>query len=156
DLVDRQVLIGANFHNDGVILDGLDGLDGLDEGDDAMRLMGAGYAQRSPDGPEHFPVVYEKFMRLARTEPTLTTSDLATIRTPTLVLAGDDDMITLDHTLALYDALPESQLAIVPGSSHAVPLERPALVASLILDFLAGPVPPRTFLPVRRAVGGGR
>jgi len=91
---------------------------------------------------------------MARAEPTLTVSDLTSVSTPTLVLAGDDDMVRLEHTAALYQALPAGQLAIVPGASHAVPVERPALVAELILGFLRGPVPPQTALPVRRATLG--
>jgi pimeloyl-ACP methyl ester carboxylesterase len=54
--------------------------------------------------------------------------------------------------VTLYEALPAGQLAVVPGASHAVPLEKPTLVGQLILDFIRGPVPPRTALPIRRAV----
>jgi pimeloyl-ACP methyl ester carboxylesterase len=148
DLVSRQVLIGANFHPDGIVMDDLDGggADSEPGGD-----MAAAYGRRSPDGVEHFPVVFEKFMTMARTEPTLTADDLGGVATPTLVLAGDDDVVTLEHTVALYRALPEAQLAIVPGASHAVPLEKPDLVGRLVVDFLRGPVPPRTALPLRRA-----
>ncbi len=92
-------------------------------------------------------------MVMVATEPTLTTTDLAAITAPTLVMAGDDDLIRLDHTCALYEALPAGQLAILPGSSHAVPLERPVDVARIVGDFLAADVPPSTLLPVRR---GGR
>jgi pimeloyl-ACP methyl ester carboxylesterase len=145
DLVDRQVLIGANFHFDGIVLDD------ADEGTDLAGSMADSYGSRSPDGRDHFPVVHAKFMEMARTEPTLTPEDLLTIATPTLVLAGDDDMVSLAHTVALYEALPAGQLAIVPGASHAVPLEKPGLVGELISDFLRGPVPPQTALPVRRA-----
>jgi pimeloyl-ACP methyl ester carboxylesterase len=148
DLIDRQVLIGANFHFDGIVLDD------TDEGSPLSDAMADAYGLRSPDGRDHFPVVHAKFMTMARTEPTLLPSDLGDIRTPTLVLAGDDDLVRIDHTVALYQALPAGQLAIVQGSSHAVPLERPALVSQLILDFLRGPVPPATLLPVRRAMAG--
>ena len=110
-----------------------------------------GYAERSPDGAEHFAEVFERFQTMVTTEPTLTTSDLATITAPTLVMAGDDDLVRLDHTCALYEALPAGQLAIVPGTSHVLPLERPAEVARIIMDFLASDVPPATFLPIRRA-----
>lgn len=145
DLIGRQVLIGTNFHHDGIVLD-----DG--DVDAALAEMTVdAYGRLSPDGRDHFPVVLDKFLTMARTEPTLTLGELASVTTPTLVLAGDDDMVALGHTVALYEALPAGQLAVVPGSSHAVPLEKPALVAQLILDFLRGPVPPRTMLPVRRA-----
>jgi hypothetical protein len=30
-------------------------------------------------------------------------------------MAADDDLVSLEHTLALYRGLPESELAIVPG-----------------------------------------
>ena len=34
-------------------------------------------------------------------------------------------------------ALPDSQLAVVPGTSHALPMEKPDLANRLVLDFLA-------------------
>jgi hypothetical protein len=42
-------------------------------------------------------------------------------------------------------------MATVPGTSHVLPIERPDLVAGLVVEFLAAAGPPRTFLPVRRA-----
>ena len=71
--------------------------------------------------------------------------------TPTLVLVGDDDLIELSHTASLYESLPAGRLAVVPGTSHAVPLEAPAEVAHLVLDFIAAPDPPTTAIPARRA-----
>lgn len=146
DLIGRQVLIGTNFHHDGIVWD-------VDLSDDSPvgEATAQAYAERSPDGPEHLAVVTAKFDRMAHTEPTLSSADLRPVATPTLVLAGDDDMVRLDHTVALFEALPAAQLAVVPGASHAVPVEKPALVARLILDFLSDPVPPQTFLPVRRS-----
>jgi len=144
DLVDRLVLIGTNFHFDGV--------NELDPGDVAPpQVMLEGYAKRSPDGAEHFSVVAEKAMTLFTTEPTLTTDDVGRVTQPTLVLVGDDDLVRLDHTVALYDALPAGRLCVVPGASHTVVLERPQLVAAIITDFLQGPEPPETIIPIRRA-----
>ena len=145
DLVGRLVPIGANFHYDGVLA-----LD-FPEDSPVAREMFEAYVARSPDGPEHFGVLFEKFITMASTEPTLTTDDLAAITAPALVLVGDDDLIRFDHTWALYDALPNGQLAVVPGTSHGVVVERPAEVAHLVLDFLAADLPPQTIMPVRRA-----
>jgi pimeloyl-ACP methyl ester carboxylesterase len=113
-------------------------------------MIADAYGARSPDGPEHFPDVLAKAITLFTAEPTLTTADLARITAPTLVLAGDDELIRLDHTCSLYEALPAGQLAIVPGASHAVPIEKPAEVLHLILDFLTGPESPPTVMAVRR------
>lgn len=145
DLVRRQVLIGANFHHSGISLGQVGEADS--EFSDYARLV---YGERSPDGPEHFQVVMSKFLTMARTEPTLTTGDLATIETPTLVLVGDDDLVRLDHTVALDEALPQAQLAVMPGASHAVPVERPDEVAATIVGFFDRPVPPVTAMPNRR------
>jgi pimeloyl-ACP methyl ester carboxylesterase len=87
---------------------------------------------------------------MVTTEPTLTADDLRRVDVPTLVVAGDDDLVRLDHTCALFAALPAGQLAIVPGTSHALPLEKPDELARLILDFLGADGPPQTLMPVRR------
>ena len=145
DLVSRVVTIGANFHYDGLLpLE-------FEDGDPVGEVILQGYAERSPDGAEHFSEVYERMLVMMTTEPTLTADDLARITAPTLVMAGDDDLMRLDHTCELYEALPAGQLAIVPGTSHVLPLERPTEVARIIMDFLAADVPPATFMPIRRA-----
>jgi pimeloyl-ACP methyl ester carboxylesterase len=50
----------------------------------------------------------------------------------------------------MYDALPNAELAVVPGTSHFLTQEKPHLVNALLLDFLANePVP--TVAAIRRA-----
>ena len=145
DAVGRLVVIGTNFHHDGIMA-----LD-LDRSSELVAGMEAGYAERSPDGGDHFWRVLEKAEVLVAEEPTLTVEDLGRIAAPTLVVAGDDDLVRLDHTTTMYEALPAGQLAIVPRASHALPLEAPAAVTEAIADFLVADEPPLTFLPVRRA-----
>lgn len=172
DLVGRLVAIGANFHwdvdpdhrppdgddhdhHDATILDD-DGDHGDDDGgipmdDPIVALMAAAYAERSPDGADHFPVVAAKGFHLFRVEPELTVEDLAQVSVPVLVMAGDDDLIPLAHTAALYAGLAEAQLAIVPGASHGLPIERPTEVAGLIEHFLGSASPPVTMMPNTRS-----
>jgi pimeloyl-ACP methyl ester carboxylesterase len=148
DLVDRLVLIGTNFHHDGVR-----GLDPPEEGDDdnAFAFLAQTYAERSPDGAGHFEEVTAKTFTMFRSEPTLTVADLARVEVPTLVLVGDDDLVELPHTVALYESIPEAQLAVVPAASHLLPIEQPEETARIILRYLDAPVPPQTMLPSRRA-----
>ena len=68
-----------------------------------------------------------------------------------MLVTADDDMVSLEHTTALFRAVPGSELAVVPGASHAVLMEKPELVNRLILDFLEQE-PVATMLPIRRAV----
>ena len=149
DLVRTLVLVGANYHHDGLVPDALGS---FGPGSRLMALVAKAYAERSPDGPDHFPAVAEKTLRLFATEPTLTADDLARVAQPALVVAGDDDAVALAHTCSLYEALPAGQLAIVPAASHLVVLEKPDVVVRLVLDFLAAAAsgPPETLRPLRR------
>jgi pimeloyl-ACP methyl ester carboxylesterase len=66
---------------------------------------------------------------------------------------GDDDEVTLEHAVAAYRAIPDAELAVVPGTSHGLLVEKAELCNRLILDFLAtDPVP--TMAPIRRARSG--
>lgn len=144
DLVDRLVLISGNFHHDGLVAE-LD-LDELPAND----YLADAYGQVSPDGRDHFPVIAAKIFRMATTEPTLTTADLAKVAARTLVMAGDDDMVSAEHTLLLYRSIADSELAVVPGTSHALIIEKPGLCNRIMIDFLTKD-PAATFMPIRRA-----
>ena len=146
DLVRKLVSISGNFHHDGMVPGMIDGI----EAEEPMRHLSALHAEVSPDGANHFPVVAEKLLRNARTGPTLTVDDLATIASRTLVLAADDDAMSLEHTIALYRAIPNSELAIVPGTSHVLVMEKPVEVYRQIGIFLATDAI-RTWQPIRRA-----
>lgn len=145
DLVERLVLIGTNFHHDGIYpLE-------IDPDSAFLASLVEAYAARSPDGVEHFGEMAGKFMAMISTEPTMTIDDLAQISAPALVISGDDDLVKLSHTVALYEALPVGRLAVVPGTSHGLPLEKPAAVGAMVNTFLSGPTTPETLIPVRRS-----
>jgi pimeloyl-ACP methyl ester carboxylesterase len=146
DLVRKAVLISGNFHYDGVLPVIFDDL----TDPDVLAVLGPRHGEVSPDGEAHFPVLAEKVLRMARAEPALTEDDLAGVAVRTLVMAGDDDAVRLDHTAALYRAIPDSELAIVPGTSHLLVMEKLATVYGLIADFLATDAVP-TWAPIRRA-----
>jgi pimeloyl-ACP methyl ester carboxylesterase len=95
------------------------------------------YERLSPDGPAHADVVLAKLMRLWTTQPQVDPASLAAVRAPTLVMAGDRDSIRPDHTLLIASSIPGAQLCIVPGTTHDLVRERPALVSLLIREFLA-------------------
>ncbi|MFI5778571.1 alpha/beta fold hydrolase [Nocardia sp. NPDC051570] len=144
DLVRKLVSVSGNFHHDGLVPGT------LDLGDEVLAYFAPQYGAVSPDGEDHFPVVFRKGLEMATTQPELSARDLSGISARTLVLAADDDMITLEHTIELYRSIPDSELAIVPGTSHTVLLEKSAQAYGTIIDFLTcEPVP--TMVPVRRA-----
>jgi pimeloyl-ACP methyl ester carboxylesterase len=146
DLLRRVVAIGANYHFNGLRPYEDFSLEGPD-----FDQWAESFAVISPDGIEHARAVAEKTVRLMRVEPTLTPADLATISVPVLVMASDDEPIELDHTCSLYESIPDAELAIIPGTSHALLKERTKASVSIIHHFLRSPWPPVTQDPIRRA-----
>ena len=64
----------------------------------------------------------EKLAHLWFTSPTdaeLNLRLLASIAQPVLLISGDRDAITLEHTLKIFYALPDAQLCVLPGTDHA-------------------------------------
>ena len=61
----------------------------------------------SPDGPDHFPVVFAKTVAMIDTEPEIDLATLAGSGAETLVLQGDRDEVTVEHSMAVARAIPE-------------------------------------------------
>jgi pimeloyl-ACP methyl ester carboxylesterase len=154
DLVHKLIAVSANFDTSGVVPEFMDELRSLRPDSDDLEVFRTSYEAVSPDGPGHWPTVFAKFQEMVSIEPNITVEQLGRISAPTLVLASDDDMISLEHTVALFRAIPHSELAIVPGTSHFLLMEKPELVNRLALDFLEQDSAP-TFMPFTRAPSAG-
>lgn len=64
-------------------------------------------------------------------------------------MVADDDDVRLEHSVEMYRGLPKVELAVVPGTSHGLLVEKPDLCNLLITAFLADD-PVQTFAPIRR------
>lgn len=147
DLVRRLAILSSGFHHEAELGAGGDPEANVEP---VVQFLGSAYGEVSPDGEQHFPVVVRKVFEMSAREPTMDASELAEVQSRTLVMAADDDIIHLEHTLALYRGVPDSELAVVPGTSHRSTQEKPELVNAILLDFLTNdPVP--TVAPIRRA-----
>ena len=144
DLVDRLVLAAGVFHLDGWLPHV------IDPSNEPPEFMARMYAEVSPDGPDHYPVVVSKLARMHTEGPTLTAEDLGQVQSRTLIMVGDDDEVRLEHAIAMYRAIDDAELMVVPGTSHGLLVEKPGLCNEVILTFLTtDPVP--TMAPIRRA-----
>ena len=68
-------------------------------------------------------------------DPNVKPEELAKIQSPTLVVAGDNDMIKDQHTRLIARSIPSAQLTILPGS-HFVANENPEAFNEAVLRFL--------------------
>jgi len=153
DLVRKLVVIGANFDTAGIPEEIQSQLSSVPPDSDDFAMMRTTYEAVSPDGPEHWPVLFAKFIEMASREPHIPPSDLNGIEAPVLILAGDDDLASLEHTIELFRSIPNAELAIVPGTSHFLAMEKPDVVNRLILDFIVNDPTPE-MMPIRRGDRG--
>jgi pimeloyl-ACP methyl ester carboxylesterase len=73
------------------------------------------------------------------TEPNIDPKALEAISAPTLVLAGDHDLIGDEHTLEIYHHIPNSELIIFPGATHMIPFDDPATFNAAVERFFSTP-----------------
>ena len=145
DFVKRIIVVGANWHRDGLVP-----LTQFTPTSVGFADWAAHFGSMSPDGIAHAKIAVAKAEELFATEPTWSVEDLQKISTPTLVVSGDDDVVRLEHTVRLYEALPQGQLCVVPAATHSVMKEHPKLTARIFNDFLRMKLPPTTLYPQRR------
>jgi pimeloyl-ACP methyl ester carboxylesterase len=69
---------------------------------------------------------------------------------PAAAIPTDGDEVRLEHAIEMYRSLPDAELAVVPGTSHGLLVEKPDLCNLLITEFLTKE-PVQTFAPIRRA-----
>ncbi len=81
----------------------------------------------------------EKLAHLWLTSPTeaeLNLPLLAKITQPVLLISGDRDAITLEHTVQIFHALPHAELCVLPGTDHATFSGRSEWLNPIINAFL--------------------
>jgi pimeloyl-ACP methyl ester carboxylesterase len=142
DLVKSIISIGGNFHYSGVSYE-------FEEPSVSEEDL-AEYTLISPDAPHTLLEKITRMFKIWDTEPNIPKNQLSQIQCPVLVVSGDDDMISLQHTQELYESLPLGQLAVLPGTSHSLAKEKPDLYNAIMMQFLEDLSYPITMAPNRR------
>ncbi|MGE3363989.1 MAG: alpha/beta fold hydrolase [Rhizobiaceae bacterium] len=120
-----------------------------------MEPFASEYKKLAAD-PARFPKVVEKLIQLEK-EPMAWEEDVKKLKTPVLIIAGDADVSTLEHNVALFrllggggmgdmgQPLPASRLAILPATSHTAVIGQADTLAVFIEAFLKGETPKGMF-----------
>ena len=77
--------------------------------------------------------------RLVLEQPHIDPKSLASITAPTLIMAGDHDVIRDEHTLEIFHRMPGAQLAIFPDATHMLPYDDPARFNAVVERFFRTP-----------------
>jgi pimeloyl-ACP methyl ester carboxylesterase len=87
---------------------------------------------------EHSPLGSAMTLRgVQKLRPSLyeLTAEMKRMRTPALIMAGDEDDPCIEASILMKRTIPASGLAILPRTGHALNLEEPALFNQLADDF---------------------
>jgi pimeloyl-ACP methyl ester carboxylesterase len=95
------------------------------------------------------PTLRGRFRQISACHPEVTLGDylacdafdamkeIGHIRVPVLVVGSEEDRLTpLKYSTFLADTIPEAKLSIVPAAGHYSPLENPAALNRMMVDFL--------------------
>jgi pimeloyl-ACP methyl ester carboxylesterase len=70
-------------------------------------------------------------------QPNIPYKDLEEILCPVLVMAGDHDIIKPEHTIKIFQSIPNASLCIFPDSNHGVCQQHPELFNEIVLRFFS-------------------
>lgn len=79
---------------------------------------------------------HNRLIKLMLTQPDIQPDDLKGIRIPTLVLAGQKDMIRTGHTVEIARHIPQSQLRIIDHENHESYVKNSDKLYPIIKPFL--------------------
>ena len=152
DRVRTLVAVSPNYRSDGYYPELLAGLQMMTPDIFVGTPEEAAYLRHAPH-PEDFPVLVEK-QKVLPQDFAFPDEDVAAITAPTLVVLGDSDVVRPEHAVALFrllgggvpsdltGSLPNSQLAILPGTTHrSIVGERADQLLAVVAPFLAAPMP---------------
>jgi pimeloyl-ACP methyl ester carboxylesterase len=151
DVVRKLVFAAAPYNKAGYHPGILEGIEQLRPED----LFGSPFHEeylRIAPRPQDFPILVEKVNDQTRHILDFTPEQVRAMRAPTLIVLGDSDVIRPEHAVEMFRLLgggvagdvvdlPDSQLAMLPGTTHVTLASRPELLLPIIPAFLDRPMP---------------
>jgi pimeloyl-ACP methyl ester carboxylesterase len=102
--------------------------------------------------PDGFPALVEKLIAIEK-EPLALGEEVRALKTPVLIITGDADAATLEHSVSMFrllgggvmgdmgQPLPASRLAVLPATAHTAIITQVDLLSAFIDPFLKGETP---------------
>jgi pimeloyl-ACP methyl ester carboxylesterase len=154
DLVRKLVVAAVAYNRDGFHPGILAGIETITPEALAGSPFQEEYARTAPN-PENWPTLIAKVKQLDREIPDWPSEAIQSIKAPTLVMIGDSDIVRPEHAVEMFRllgggvagdvaGLPNSQLAVLPGTTHVTLVERADWLLSMITAFLEAPMPEHT------------
>lgn len=93
--------------------------------------------ERVAPAPEYWTRLWQK--AVAMPWDGFSDEQLAAIKAPVLLMAGDHDFVRIEHTLAVFKRLPTAEVAVIPDASHFALFSEPEKIIPVVQHFLEKP-----------------
>ncbi len=151
DLVRKLVLASATYNSGGFYPGVLAGIEHLTPEALAGSPFEEEYARIAPN-PEDRLTLIAKVKELDGRVQDWLPEDIRSIGAPALLIIGDSDIVSPEHAVEMFRlfgggavgdiaGLPNSQLAVLPGTTHVTLMKRVDWLLSMIGEFLDAPMP---------------
>lgn len=148
----RKLIFAAATYNMSGVHPGL--MEGLGEMTPEMMFGSPWHEEyiRIAPRPEDFARLFAKKTAMDRQLRDIPEETVRAIKSPTLIIIGDSDLARPEHAVEMFRllgggvfgdtpaGLPDSQLAVLPGTSHVTVVDRVDWLVSMINAFLDAPV----------------
>jgi pimeloyl-ACP methyl ester carboxylesterase len=152
DLVRKLVVVSAGYKTEGFYPSIVNSWPSMTPELFAGSPMEKVYLGTAPN-PKHWPVFVGKMKNLMLTAKDVPEADIQSIKAPALLVFGDADLIRPEHAVEMFrllggarpdggmGGLPNSQLAVLPGTTHFSIITRTDLLMPVVTPFLDAPMP---------------
>jgi pimeloyl-ACP methyl ester carboxylesterase len=151
EVVRKLVLASVTYRLDGVHPGVMEGLGEMTNEQMVGSPWHDEYLQLAPR-PEDFATLFAKINQMDRDLKDMPAETIKAIKAPTLLIIGDSDLVRPEHAVEMFRllgggvfgdvaGLPDSQLAILPGTTHVTLVHRAELLLAMIPPFLDAPMP---------------
>lgn len=152
EVVRKLVFAAATYNREGIHAGLMEGLGEMTPEMMHGSIWHEEYMRIAPH-PEDFTRLFTKKTLMDQNTKDVPTEVIRAIKAPTLIIIGDSDLTRPEHAVEMFRllgggvfgdtpaGLPNSQLAVLPGTSHVTLATRAEWLVSMVGEFLDAPMP---------------
>lgn len=110
----RKIIVGSTFYNRAGAPHWFWDMMGNPSFEQMPAALKDAFLQVNPD-PKALYRMYERDVARMQSFPDISDEEMQAIRAPSLIIAGDLDVVSAGHLVQMHQMLPNSRLAILPG-----------------------------------------
>ncbi len=145
EIIEKIVVISANYRRDGMIPGFFEGFPEatLESMPESLKIA---FLKVMHD-PAKLQIMFEKDVERMSNFKDIPDEWISSIKAPSLIIVGDQDVVTVDHALKLSKLIPGARFAVLPGTHGSFIEDDPAIkpkskmpemTANMIREFLKG------------------